>query len=466
MSSPSSHKLHREHSVVTRMLPVDPSSISFVEDPISQNQEPSTSSTSSAIDTCTPHITSQETLDSLNTAARHLSVTREPVAFPTETVYGLGAIVTPDSTAAVKRIYELKGRPSDNPLIVHISSLKMLREQVLPDQGITIPRMYEVLMKAFWPGPLTLLFPAHSPSSTSPTAGDSSSLQHQSSSKIPPVVTANHPTVAVRMPSHPIARALIALTNIPLAAPSANSSGRPSPTKAEHVFKDLNGKVGIILDDGASSQVGLESTVVDGLNVDGHLRVLRPGGVTVEDIRRVLDENGMREDEVKVLVHKRDYRDDEQESAPTTPGMKYRHYSPTVPVVLLVPSTESSSPSNSGDGTADKLHVTESVRAVLDSLISRFEPTQNITLGLLLTSDSALLDPIQSITTQIHPLGARLAPNVTAQRLFDGLLTLDNDGVDLILVESIDEVREGLAVMNRVRKAAGEVRRVDVSGGC
>src|SRR6202020_1120830 len=123
---------------------------------------------------------------------------------------------------------------------------------------------YEILIKHFWPGALTLLFPSDS-------------------SKIPSIITANQPTVAIRMPSHPVARALIAVANSPLAAPSANSSGKPSPTKADHVFRDLNGKVGLILDGGMCG-LGLESTVVSGLSEDGNKRVLRPGGVTVEDI--------------------------------------------------------------------------------------------------------------------------------------------------------------------------------------
>ena len=370
----------------------------------------------------------------------------EPVAFPTETVFGLGALSS--STRAVERIFQIKGRPSDNPLIVHVSSLAMLRHKVLPE-GYVIPEIYQRLFLSFWPGPLTLLFPA-------------GELER----KIPKIITAGHATVAVRMPAHPVARALIEMTGTPIAAPSANSSGRPSPTKAEHVFKDISGKVAIILDDGGISDVGLESTVVDGLHEDGNLRVLRPGGVTVEDLRRVLDEGGM--SDVKVLVHRKDYSDEEQESAPTTPGMKYRHYAPTVPVILLVRADSNTTSSISSTTTQSSItppHPIEDIPSLLDCLLSRFSPEQNITFGLLFNTDSPFLDPLRVATssnlrmsTQIHELGTSDTPQITAQKLFDGLLTLDNDGVDLIFVESIEETREGLAVMNRVRKAAGETR--------
>lgn len=470
--------VHRRNSVVTRLLPVETSFITFEEDIVesSRNSAAHGRDDDRHIETCTPIIASEETLQSLHAAATHIRSNLEPVAFPTETVYGLGALAS--STSAVERIFQLKGRPSDNPLIVHISSLKMLREQVLPTlfksasstegesdrQGegegnveFVMPRTYQQLMRAFWPGPLTLLF----------SAGE------LAEGRIPRIVTAGHPIIAVRIPAHPVARALIALSDAPIAAPSANSSGRPSPTKAEHVFKDMSGKVAIILNDGGSSEVGLESTVVDGRAEDGHLRVLRPGGVTVEDLRRVLDEGGMQD--VRVLAHRSDYKDEEQESMPTTPGMKYRHYAPTVPVVLLVhfnpdtePSTNTSTfnAANAPSAMAGS-HPVEDIPAFLESLISRFPPERNITLGLLLNADSRFLASLQEaassikhrrVSTQVHVLGTKDTPHVAAQRLFDGLLTLEHDGVDIILVESVDEKREGLAIMNRMRKAAGETR--------
>ncbi|KAI0751577.1 translation factor [Daedaleopsis nitida] len=391
----------------TRVLECESASVSFQSD--------------------SPVITSSETRDALQQASEELR-NLQTVAFPTETVYGLGALALEPTAAA--RIFSTKGRPPDNPLIVHVSSRDMLL-RVLP-KGYTISRTYEILMKHFWPGPLTLLFPSD------PTL-------------VPSVITAGHLTVAVRMPSHPIARALIALTDAPVAAPSANSSGKPSPTRAEHVFHDLQGKLGIVLDGGPCG-VGLESTVVDGLQEDGNLRVLRPGGVTVEDLERVVrEELSDLAAPPQVLVHRRDYRDEAMEQAPTTPGMKYRHYSPSVPVTLLL--TQSHPPPG--------VQRTP-LPAFLETLLSDSRKLgKPLRVGVLAPSDSPLLDklsaaPSADIEWTRHPLGPIAEPSVTAQRLFDGLLSLDRAKVDIILIEEIQEEREGLAVMNRVRKAAGD----------
>ncbi|KAI0677075.1 Sua5/YciO/YrdC/YwlC family protein [Trametes maxima] len=380
-----------------------------------------------------PTIASTETLQALKRASEQLH-THQTVAFPTETVYGLGALaLEPD---AVSRIFSTKGRPPDNPLIVHVSSQDMLL-RVLPE-GYTMSRTYEVLVKHFWPGPLTLLFPTDA-------------------SIVPPIITANQPTVAVRMPSHPIARALIALADAPVAAPSANSSGKPSPTKAEHVFNDLRGKVGIILDGGPCG-VGLESTVVDGLHEDGNLRVLRPGGVTVEDLERVIREDlADMNPSPKVLVHRRDYRDETIEHAPTTPGMKYRHYSPSVPVTLLL--TQSAPPS----GT-QRTPLKSFVDALHTDAAGLGRPLR---VGVLSPADSPLLGKLSTLDTPDvewtrHALGPVSEPAVSAQRLFDGLLSLDGAKVDHILIEEIQEEREGLAVMNRVKKAAGDSVWIEV----
>ncbi|KAI0921685.1 hypothetical protein AcW1_004414 [Taiwanofungus camphoratus] len=390
----------------TQVLYCDPSSISF-------------SSSSN------PVITSRQTLESLQRASEHLH-DLQTVAFPTETVYGLGAMAL-NSTAA-SRIFSTKGRPPDNPLIVHVSSPAMLHG-LLP-KDYSIPEVYNILIKHFWPGPLTLLFP------TEP-------------SLIPPIITANQPTVAIRMPSHPVARALIAIANTPIAAPSANSSGKPSPTRAEHVVRDLDGKVGLVLDGGPCG-VGLESTVVDGLHPDRNIRVLRPGGLTVEDIENVLrQEMGGCTYVPRVLVHRRDYSDEAIEQTPSTPGMKYRHYSPAVPVTLLL----TSSPPPLGVQPVKMI-------SFLDSLRNQVSHTPKLVkIGVLAPSDSSFLAELTSsdgIEWQSYPLGPLANPSVTAQRLFDGLLTLDSAGVDMILIEEIKEDREGLAVMNRVKKAAGE----------
>jgi L-threonylcarbamoyladenylate synthase len=400
-----------------RVFPCDSASISFPRDAEQ------------------PEISSAATLEALKTAAHHLVNLREPVAFPTETVYGLGGLAL-DGEAAT-RIFTTKGRPADNPLIVHVSSFSMLNS-ILPT-GFVMPPAYRILIARFWPGPLTLLFPADS-------------------TVIPKAVTAGHLTVAVRMPAHPIARALIAVADAPLAAPSANSSGRPSPTRAQHVARDLGTKLSVILDGGPCG-VGLESTVVDGLNSDNAIRVLRPGGVTVEDIERALTEDSSEGESIpRVLVHRRDYSDEALEQAPTTPGMKYRHYSPSVPVTLL--HTTPPPLANTRIFTVDEL---------IDDITGPLDRASScpLNVGILAPSDSHLGEKLLSvgrsdINWHYYPLGPTDEPLVTAQRLFDGLLTLDEKGVDIILAEAISEKREGLAVMNRARKAASDSRWIQL----
>ncbi|KAJ3910217.1 YwlC protein [Lentinula edodes] len=398
----------RIHATARRVLRCDPTSISFDS-------------------TGKPKVTSQDTLNSLSIAAKNL-VDLQPVAFPTETVYGLGALALDSSAASC--IFSVKGRPPDNPLIVHVSSPDMLHT-LLPS-SFKMPQSYELLMRRFWPGALTLLFPSDP-------------------NTIPSIITANQPTVAIRMPSHPVARALIALVNAPVAAPSANSSGKPSPTTAEHVRRDLSGKLNVILDGGACD-VGLESTVVDGLQEDGKIRVLRPGGISVEDIQETLQE-GFQDHALvpQVLVHRRDYRDKELEAAPTTPGMKYRHYSPAAPVTLLM--TTSAPP--------EKV-VPSKAESFLISLKNEMEPSAFVKVGVLVLTNSILgtltLPVVDGIEWRRYELGPVDDPSVTARRLFDGLLTLDQQGVDMILIEEVTETKEGLAIMNRVRKAASEVR--------
>ncbi|KAF8524593.1 DHBP synthase RibB-like alpha/beta domain-containing protein [Hysterangium stoloniferum] len=405
-----------DNVIMTQVFPCDPASISF-------------SNSSSE-----PIISSPQTLASLQIAANDLVSLQVPVVFPTETVYGLAAPALIPS--AVSQIFSIKGRPADNPLIVHVSSLEMLKSLLPP--SFVMPPAYNILMSTFWPGALTLIFP------TTP--------------QIPSIITASRETVAIRMPSHPIARALIALADTPLAAPSANTSTTPSPTKAEHVFHNLSGKVRVILD-GGPCNVGVESTVVDGLAADGCLRVLRPGGVTVEDMQRALAGNaGNGQPVSRILVHRRDYQDEALEDAPTTPGMKYRHYSPSVPVVLLMTS------SPPGDQKPSPLPD------VFSSMLSSYPADITVKIGLLTPSDSSLaLLPSRlpayaevSLIWHMFPLGPIADPSITAQRLFDGLLTLEREGVDLIIVEGVDEGREGLAVMNRVRKAAGEIYWVNI----
>ena len=218
------------------------------------------------------------------------------VIFPTETVYGLGADAT-NSEAAMK-IYSAKGRPSDNPLIIHVASPSdaELYTQVDP--------VYYKLAERFMPGPLTVILPAKD--------------------IIPMQTRASLPTVAVRCPEHPIARALIELSGVPIAAPSANLSGTPSPTKASHVINDMMGRVDVIID-GGDSDFGLESTIVK-INDNGELTLLRPGKITVDDLLTVVDEVQIADAVINALS--------EGETV-LSPGMKYKHYAPKSPVFLL-----------------------------------------------------------------------------------------------------------------------------------
>ena len=245
----------------------------------------------------------------LKDAANLLRESSIPVAFPTETVYGLGADAT--RSEAVKGIYKAKGRPSDNPLIIHVCDLKMLREILVIKQTNghackdPIPEIYKPLIDHFWPGPLTILLP---------------NPEH---SMLAPEVTAGLKTFGVRMPDSPLALSVIKLAGVPIAAPSANASTKPSTTTAEHVLHDLDGRIEVILD-GGSCEVGVESTIVDGL-CDPPV-ILRPGGISINSIRECSGWN-----HVKIA-----YKDELETNgdAPRAPGMKYKHYSPKAKIIL------------------------------------------------------------------------------------------------------------------------------------
>lgn len=322
-----------------------------------------------------------------------------PVAFPTETVYGLGANAL--DANAVKKIFLVKNRPSDNPLIVHVCSEEMLSRLVEE-----IPDSARVLMKAFWPGPLTILF--------------------KKSHRVPEEVTCGQPTVAVRMPSHPIALKLIELSDCPIAAPSANLSGRPSPTCARHVFEDLQGRVQCILD-GGDCDVGLESTVVD---LERKM-ILRPGGVTLEALRSYIPDMKLFAKEASAEARA------EMEASPSTPGMKYRHYSPKAQVVLLVGS--------------DLARMQRIVEEKFEELVPL-----NQSLGILHTQSQIVYSDrlLQSPLVHLVSLGSEHAPEIVAKGLFKALRDLDTLGVSLIMMEGIADTNEGLAVMNRIGKAA------------
>ena len=379
--------------------------------------------------------------DNLRLAAQELQEGRYPVAFPTETVYGLGADATRSS--AVREVYRAKGRPADNPLIVHVCSLGQLKRLLLnhdypheEEEGEDpIPQIYRPLISKFWPGPLTILLPLPDPS---PFASE---------------VTNNLRTVGVRMPSALLALALIKTAGVPLAAPSANASSKPSPTSAAHVLHDLDGRIRTILDGGAC-QVGLESTVVDGLS-DPPL-VLRPGAVSIEILRRF---PGWENVKVGYSVDK------ETSSVPRAPGMKYRHYSPKAKVVVTRgrPTTSSigslMGPATKAGILRTSLHPRREADRISDD--TRLNGHQNGTLASDEAPDSEQVPIPESIkingsvvSVWVMELGSDAT--AVAKNLFSGLRELDLKGVDVIFAESMDD-REGdlvAAVMNRVRKAA------------
>lgn len=218
------------------------------------------------------------------------------VIFPTETVYGLGADAT--SSSAAKKIYEAKGRPSDNPLIIHIADPHDAEKYTYTNET------YDLLAKKFMPGPLTVVLPAKP--------------------IIPMEIRASLPTVAVRCPSHPVANALIRLSGVPIAAPSANLSGSPSPTKASHVIDDMTGRVDMIID-GGDSEVGIESTIVK-IEEDGSVLLLRPGKITPEEIASVCPDFKIADAVTEQL---------KAGETVLSPGMKYKHYAPKAPVYLI-----------------------------------------------------------------------------------------------------------------------------------
>jgi L-threonylcarbamoyladenylate synthase len=327
----------------------------------------------------------------------------EVVAFPTETVYGLGACAL--DKEAVSRIFAAKGRPSDNPLIIHISSMEMLKSIT------TVPEIYTPLIEKYWPGPLTILLPR--------------------GELVPLIVTGGHDTVAVRMPSNPVALALIEACGFPLAAPSANTSGRPSPTLASHVYDDLNGRIHLILDGGQCNS-GVESTVVDGLSTIP--AILRPGGITADQVRSC---RGFE----KCRVWQKDFTDATMESAPTTPGMKYTHYSPNCDVVLV--RMPAGSPSEAK--LAQRRTLYEELATLSDL---------GLKIGILRTISHCTAKYPGTAKAKVTELFIGSTSREVAFGLFKGLRDLEQTGAEVILVEGVSDDDEGLAVMNRLVKAA------------
>jgi len=323
------------------------------------------------------------------------------VAFPTETVYGLGADAY--NASAVRRIFEVKGRPPDNPLIVHISRLEQLEEL-----ASSLPPAAEELARAFWPGPLTIVVPR--------------------SPRVPDEVTASLPKVAVRMPAHKVALALIEELGSPIAAPSANLSGRPSPTSAEHVLRDLGGRVEGILDAG-DTLYGVESTIVDLTSEPPVL--LRPGALPLERIEHVLG--------VKVSVPEfaRGLREAEVALAP---GMRYRHYAPRAAMVVV----ESS---DYGD-------LARVARTVARLALEEVRRGRRV---CVLCTDETLgyYSEAAAEGVGLKSLGTREDPFTIARNLFRRLREVDDEGYEFVVAEGVEERGLGLAIMNRLRKASG-----------
>lgn len=313
------------------------------------------------------------------------------VAFPTETVYGLGGdALNPEAS---RKIYEAKGRPSDNPLIVHIASHVDLEKvaAAVPDKAF-------LLAERFWPGPLTMILPKND--------------------HIPVETTGGLSTVAIREPDHPVALALIREGGF-IAAPSANMSGKPSPTTADHVKEDLAGRIDMILD-GGSVGIGVESTILD--LTEEIPTILRPGFITAGDLSEIIGE---------VLIDPGIIAPDSN-IRPKAPGMKYRHYAPKAELILV---------------SGRKDNVTAKINAFTEASLSEGKK-----VGILATEETKTSYPNGLVLS----IGSRLREETIARHLYGILRSFDETGVDLIYSECFEDEGIGLAIMNRLRKAAGQ----------
>ena len=308
------------------------------------------------------------------------------VAFPTETVYGLGANALDKN--AVKKIFEAKGRPSDNPLIIHISDIADLG--MLADD---IPGIAYELAERFWPGPLTLVL--------------------KKSKIVPKIATGGLDTVAVRMPKNKIALSLIREAGVPIAAPSANVAGKPSPTLAQHVSDDLSGRISMIID-GGRTKIGIESTVLDLSRKTPML--LRPGGVTVEQLQKIIG---------KIAIHPI-VKGKKTKSIHRSPGMKYRHYSPNAKIILI-------------EGAKNK--VNSKILQLLDSY-----KKQGSRVGIL------AVEKLKHKSDMTRFVGKN--PDTIAANLFRAFREFDENKIDIVLAQGISHRGLGLGIMNRLGKAA------------
>lgn len=331
------------------------------------------------------------------------------VAFPTETVYGLGGNgLDPDAS---KKIYAAKGRPSDNPLILHIADVGMLY-----DIAEDVSDKAHKLIEAFWPGPLTMVF--------------------KKADKVPYTTTGGLDSVAVRMPSHPVAAAMIRAAGVPIAAPSANVSGRPSPTLAKHVVEDMDGRIEMIID-GGNIAIGIESTIVD-MTSEPPV-ILRPGYVTKAMMEEVIGEVSL--DPTLLIKPTEDLR-------PKAPGMKYRHYAPKAELTLYEGSVEKVAGviwEQALDKLAEDKRVaviaTKESKVVYDKLVSEAESA-----GKIQSNDNNL---------DFILLGSRQDEESIARNLYAALRECDERQVDYIYSETFSLENFGQAIMNRLRKAAG-----------
>ncbi len=324
----------------------------------------------------------------------------ELVAFPTETVYGLGANAL--DAAAVQKIFAAKERPAYDPLIVHLHEPQALHTVV----GGPVPALVWRLAERFWPGPLTLILPR--------------------GRAVPQTVTAGLETVAIRVPAHPVAQALIAAAGLPVAAPSANRFGYTSPTTAAHVLADLEGRIPLVLD-GGPTRIGVESTVLD-LTAD-QPTILRPGGVTQEALAALIGP-------VRLAA-----QPPTEEGAVPAPGMLPRHYAPHAHLVLFV-----------GPSLAAHNAMQRRLQAALQA--------GKRTGVLLLEEDRALFAP-WAARARLEFLGAETDLAALAQRLYAALRRLDQEGVEVVLARAVPSRGLGRAINNRLQKAAAEVVRLE-----
>ena len=348
------------------------------------------------------------------------------VAFPTETVYGLGGNAL--LKEASRNIYAAKGRPSDNPLIVHVADMESIAPLVKE-----IPRQARVLAKRFWPGPLTMIM--------------------EKSPKVPYETTGGLETVAIRMPSDKAALEFIRLAGVPVAGPSANTSGRPSPTTALHVKEDLNGRIDAIIDGGATG-IGVESTIVD---VSGDEPVLlRPGAITLEMLEACLKEDvdidPALEKPMDSSVH------------PKAPGMKYRHYAPKAPMVIVQGEFYEGC-----DGIEDGMKIYEELMKIVNAVkaLVNENAAPGKRIGIICSDETweyyfekgAKLPKEKVYKTEaidIRSIGSRKDEKSIAHNLYAVLRAFDDENIDYIIAEGVDPRKLGYAIMNRMQKAAAQ----------